>query len=155
MRFELSMEIRRSPKELWPWMTEVARMKRWMKGLVSIEPADMTDVRPGMHFQCTIQEGRRQAAYDEEILEWVPDRRILLSFKSMSTAWQGLELVVGYTLHDLGGSTRVDYECNARTTRLLWKILGPLCVVFARMQARSFLASLKKLAESEGAPTTA
>jgi uncharacterized protein YndB with AHSA1/START domain len=145
MNLAFSTDIRCPPKRLWPWLTEPERMKQWMKGLVRIEPDDPAAVRVGHTAKLVIKEGGRERTYDEKILEWTPNERILISIAGEHM--KGMEMLCGYRLQDLGGSTRLDYTLECRTTRTLFKILGAIFGVFAKMQARHFIKTLKKLAE--------
>ncbi len=145
MSIEFTTEIRCPPKQLWPWLTEPERMKRWMKGLVSIEPVDSSPMRVGARAKMTIKEGRKEVVYDEQVLEWEPMRRVLVSLTAPHC--RGVEIVTGNRLEDLGNATRLHYTCEFRSTSTLFKLLGWLFSLFARMQAKSFLKSLKRLAE--------
>jgi len=149
MAIQFSTEIRCPPRALWPWLTEPERMKKWMKGLISVanESGDPSQSRVGTRSKMVIKEGGRVATYDSTIVEWQPPRRIAITLGAPH--WKGLEMYVDYTLHDLGNATRLDYVCDAKTTRMLFKVMCAVFGIFAKLQAKSFIRSLKTQAEAE------
>jgi carbon monoxide dehydrogenase subunit G len=147
MKMEVVTEIERSPADVWPWLTEPERMKQWMKGLVSVESTDGGPTRAGSTAKVVIKEGGRLATYDEKILEWEPQRLLLVSMTGAHCP--GLEMRCGNRLEDLGGRTRLHYQFECRTTRTLFKVMGALFGFFAKLQAKSFMRSLKRLVEGE------
>jgi uncharacterized protein YndB with AHSA1/START domain len=149
MQMKFETEIRRSPKDLWPWLTEPERMKKWMKGLVSIVPNDPGPTRAGSTSKMTVKEGGKLVTYDETILEWNPPRSLRL--RLTSPQWKSLQMTMANQLEDLGPSTRLHYQFECQTTNAFFKLLGFLFGFFAKLQAKSFMKSLKHLAESEPA----
>jgi uncharacterized protein YndB with AHSA1/START domain len=149
----ITTEIRCSPRELWPWLTEPERMKQWMKGLVSIEPGDASAMRPGAKAKMTIKEGGRLATYDETIVAWEPCKRIAVSLTGAHC--KGVEIVCENRLEDLGGSTRLHHSFDCKTSSTVYKVLSFIFRGFAKMQAKGFLKRLKHLAEARPAAAAA
>lgn len=151
MNVSLTTAIAVAPAKLWPWIVEPERMKQWMRGLESVEPLDGGGQRVGSRSRMVIREGGRAASYDVEVTEHTPER--LLAIVIRAAHWKGLEMTCRYELVPQAGAlTRLDYACAARTERTLWKILGFLFGWLARLQVKTFMRTLKKLAE---APTAA
>ena len=147
MRVKLEQTIGCSPEALWPWIDDPERSKQWMRGLVEVRPTSPGPRRKGSTAVVVIQEGRRSAEYDETILEYEPARRLKLRLVGGSFRGTGLE--IDYKLDDLGGRTRLEYECGCELQNKVLAFFAPLFGVFARMQARSFFRKLRKLAESD------
>lgn len=148
MKIQFATDIRCSPKNLWPWLTETERMKQWMKGLLSVEPSEPGPPRAGSTARMTIKEGGRAAVYDSKILSWEPERRLEIALSSPQ--WK-VGMRCEYRLEDLAGSTRLHYGMGCDTSRTLYKILGALFGWVAKLQAKSFMKALKRCAESDGA----
>jgi len=156
MDLQIETDVRCSPAVLWQWLTEPERMKQWIKGFVSVEPSDPRVTKAGMTAKVTMQDRGKLVVCDERILEWEPHRRILLSLTTPQ--WSGIEMVLGYRLEDLGGSTRLVHTFGCRTTRTLFKVIKVLATPFtflAKMQARGTMKTLKRLAEGGSVAVTA
>jgi carbon monoxide dehydrogenase subunit G len=149
MKMEFATEIRCPPRELWPWLTEPERMKRWMKGLVSVEGPEPAATRAGSKGKLVIKEGGRVSTYDETITAWEPNRRVAISMTGAHCP--GIEMRCDHRLEDLGDATRLHYAFECRTSRTLFKVMGVVFGWFAKLQAKSFLKTLKRLAEAERA----
>lgn len=145
MRMEIATEIGCAPDVLWPWIEEPERQMRWMKGLVSNELTSEGPSRKGSTFRMRIREGRRIGEYTGEVTRHERPRD--LGVRIRGGCGPQFEMQVDYHLEDLGGRTRLDYRCSAEMTGF-WRILAPLFGVFARMQAKGFFRSLKRLAEA-------
>ena len=142
------------PEQLWPWLEEPDKQKQWMKGLLDNVPTTDGPTRVGTTFRMTIQEGRRVANYDGEVTNYAPYRHLGIRF--WGEALRGVEMAADYKLQNLGARTRLDYRAVADTTGagFLMRLLLPLYKLFSTMQLRSFMKTLKHLAEAESAQTT-
>jgi hypothetical protein len=133
---------------LWPFLDEPERQKLWLKGLLSNELTSEGPVRPGSTFRMCIQEGRKVGTYDGEITAHEPPRHLGLRFWGGALP-AGLTMQVDYRLSEEGGRTRLDYEANMEgRCGFFLRLLLPLVKVFSKMQLRSFLKTLKRLAEA-------
>jgi carbon monoxide dehydrogenase subunit G len=146
MRMEITTEIDCPPDALWPWIEEPGRQQRWMKGLVSNELTSPPPSRKGSTFVMRIREGRRIGEYTGEVTRHERPRD--LGVRIRGGCGPQFEIEVDYHLEDLGGRTRLDYRCSTEM-KGIWRILGAVFGVFAKMQAKSFLRTLKKVAEAE------
>ncbi len=142
------------PETLWTWIEEPDKQKQWMKGL--LENVDTSDgpTRVGSTFRMTIQEGRRVAEYDGEIINYDPYRRLGVRF--WGATLQGVEMTADYRLQNLGTRTRLDYTATADTSNasFFMRLMMPLFKLFSAAQLRGFMKTLKHLAEAEAAQTT-
>jgi carbon monoxide dehydrogenase subunit G len=155
MKMTHSETIRCTPEALWPWLDDAEKSKQWLRGLEEVRPTASGPKRPGYTAKLMIREGGKLQEYDETILEYEPNRRFKM--KMTGGCLKGTEMLVDYQLVDIGdGRTRLDYECEALSDRFVMKLLGPLFMIFGRMQAKSFFRTLRKLAEGQGdLPATA
>lgn len=152
MKFHYSIEIDCPPDALWPWIDEPERCKQWLAGMEDVRPITPGPRREGYRAKIAIREGRRVTEYDETILAYVPNERFRMRMEG--GGFRGGWVDVDYTLVDLGGRTRLDYECDARM-KGVFRLLMPLFALFCRMQLKAFFRKLKQLAEGrEGALAT-
>ncbi len=64
-----------------------------------------------------------------------------------------MKMNVDYRLTDLGGRTRLDYLCFCEFRGLFMKLMGTLGGLFVKRQLASFMATLKRLAETKSSTT--
>jgi len=148
-----TIEIDRPPADVWPWLEEPEKQKQWMKGLLSNEPLE--DARgPGSRFRMRIKEGRRESGYEGEVVAREPERRLAVKLEGGCFP-KDMAMHVDYRLTDLGGRTRLDYECGAEVPGFWMRLMAGLFKVFGKMQAKSFLRELKRRVESAGTTVAA
>ncbi len=149
MQTRYTVLIDSPPEQLWRWLEEPDRQKQWMKGLLENVSTSEGPTRVGSTFHLTIQEGRRVAEYDGEITNYDPYRHLGVRF--WGEALRGIEMSADYKLQNLGLRTRLDYIATTDSSEAspLMKLLLPLFKVFGALQIKSFLKTLKHLAEAE------
>lgn len=154
MKMNYSGVIEVPPEALWPWLDDTEKCKQWMKGLLDVKQTSPGPKRKGTTAILLIQEGGKPAEYQETILDYEPNKRFKMSM--IGGCLKNTVMTVDYKLDDLGGRTRLDYECSAEMAGGSWlKLLAPVFMIFARMQVRSFFKKLKRLAESGPEAATA
>ncbi len=144
-----------TPEQLWPWLEEPDKQKQWMKGLLEKVSTSEEPTRVGSTFRMTIKEGRRVVEYEGEVTNY--DLHHRLSIKFWGEMLRGVEIYVDYQLQDLGDRTRLDYLSTADTSEagFFIKLMMPLYKIFGLVQLKSFMKTLKHLAEAEAAQAEA
>jgi carbon monoxide dehydrogenase subunit G len=148
MRIVYRTTLACTPERLWPFLHEPQKQKLWMKGLESNEPTSEGPTRPGSTFKMRIKEGRKVAEYQGEVLAHEPPRHLAVRF------WGGalpcpLKMNVDYRLVPVEGGTQLDYVAGVEgRPGLLLRLLMPLIQLFGKLQLRSFMKTLKRLAEA-------
>ncbi len=140
-----------TPEQLWPWLEEPDKQKQWMKGLLENVSTSEGPTRVGSTFRMTIREGRRVGEYEGEVTNYDLHRR--LSIKFWGEMLRGVEIDVDYQLQHLGDRTRLDYLSTADPSGagFFIKLMMPLYKIFGLVQLKSFMKTLKHLAEAEAA----
>ncbi len=146
MKFTTNTTIECPPQELWAWLTEVPRMKLWMKGLVDVTPTSPPPRRAGSTAVLKLEQGRRIREYPATTLVFDAPRHLRMSMFG--------GCVVDYRLDDLGPRTRLDCDCEIELPGAA-KLLSPLLAIMGRMQLNGFLKKLKRLAEAGADVATA
>jgi carbon monoxide dehydrogenase subunit G len=145
MKMNMSQVFECSPRELWPWLDDPERCKRWMKGLLEVRQTSRGPKGKGTTAIMVIQEGGKPVEYEETILEYEPERRFKL--RMVGGCLKTMAIEVDYTLEDLGSRTNLHYEFACESQSTLLKLFGPIFGIFARMQVKRFFRTLKGLAE--------
>jgi len=137
-----------TPQVLWPWLDDPEKCKQWLKGLEQVKVTSSGPKGVGTTAKLYIREGGKLQEYDETVLLYEPGRRFKMQM--VGGCLRGAAMIVDYRLTDLGGRTRVDYECEAQTDSFFMKLMSPLFAIFGRMQIKSFFRKLKTLVASGG-----
>jgi hypothetical protein len=148
MKLVCSTEFACAPERLWSFLDEGEKRKLWMKGVLEDVETSSGPRGTGSTFRMKIKEGGRVGVYDGEVVAYDPPRH--LGVKLTGPAFRDSAMFVHYRLADLGARTHLDYEASIETKGWM-KILGPLFVLFGRLQLKSFFRTLKALAEAPAA----
>jgi len=148
MELNDAVEIGRPPEQVWEWLSDFDKKKRWMKGLLEEKWTEGAPGAAGSRFEVRIKEGPGVSVYEGTVLDAERPRRL----RSRMTGGCGKEpmtIEVEYRLLDRGGRTQVEYACapQMKVSGAL-RLFLPLFGWFARKQAKSFHRNLKKLVES-------
>jgi len=149
MRIVYAAIIECAPAQLWPWLEDPERQKRWMPGLLDNEPTTPGPARVGSTFVMTIQEGRRVISFTGEITNYAPYRH--LGLRLWTGARQEIEIATDYKMQDLGSRTRLDYTAtvDVTTAGLFVRSLAPAFRLIGTARLRRSMKILKQLAEIE------
>ena len=149
MRMRQTIEIGCPPEHVWPYLEDTEKAKLWMKDVVYDVPTNEARTGLGATFRMSIKEGRKVQSYDGEIIAYEPNR--IMGIRMAGGCFsENMSMTVYYRLEEIAdGRTRLEYEGSGDLPGL-WKLLGPLLMLFGRMKCRSYLRALKDVAESEG-----
>jgi uncharacterized protein YndB with AHSA1/START domain len=146
MPIQLREEFHCSPEVLWRHLEEPELQKLWMKGLLSNRATSPAPTRVGSTFEMEIQEGRKASIYKGTMTAWEPPRRMALTMEG--GCFGKAKMAVSYRLEALGPSTTaLDYSCGLENPGALMRFFMLLFGWMAKMQARSFFKTLRKLVE--------
>jgi uncharacterized protein YndB with AHSA1/START domain len=140
-----SVEIERSPEDVFAYLTDISRFHEWQEAVVSARPLDDGPMKAGSKATMTRRMGKREQTFTTELTEWSPPR---------SYAFRGIDGPV----RPIGKGT-LDPVADGRRTRFdfsidfeghgIGKVLVPL---FVRRQAKKEIVesheALKKRLES-------
>ncbi|MEW6323611.1 MAG: SRPBCC family protein [Acidobacteriota bacterium] len=146
-RMTATLEINRPPEQVFPWLTEPARLTRWVSWL-----QDVRDESPGV----TGVGQRARWMMDDpnmnQIVELVvttrrqePNRLLEASVSSPV----GFDGTVTYALVDLGGRTRLEHSSDYRFHQWFARLMTPVIMPSAEKKLEGDLARLKALIEAE------
>jgi uncharacterized protein YndB with AHSA1/START domain len=143
-----------APARLWRFIEEPDLQKQWMKGLQDNRQTSAGPTGVGATFRMTIKEGGKVAEYDGKLTAYDPPTRLALEMSGGNFP-AGMVIFVDYRLTGQNGGTRLDYEARmvaAKKPAWWMRLLLPLGMIFAKMQLRGFMKTLKRLAEDPQHP---
>jgi uncharacterized protein YndB with AHSA1/START domain len=142
-------EFAAPPAAVWPYLEEPDKIKQWMSGVLEDRPTSEGPLGVGSTFEMKIKEGARIGTYQGEITAYEPPRHMALSM-SGGYGKKPMTMHVDYRLADLGGGrTRLDYRCEAEMPKgFLFKLMGPLFLLFGRSVVKKFMRNLRPLVEA-------
>ncbi|MGJ5815097.1 SRPBCC family protein [Paludibaculum fermentans] len=146
-RMQASVVVRRSPVDVWPWLTESGKLKAWVGWLIEVR-----EESPGAHGigsrSVWVMEDRnnnnQKLEIVNEVCEWVPARRLAThaGFQNMFST------DAAYVLTDLGdGGTRIESDTRVHYGHPLAKVFEPLITWQAGKKTVEDLGRWKSLAE--------
>lgn len=149
MRIEYRIEIRCTPKQLWPFLDEPDRQRQWLTTLLDIVPTSQQPRAVGTTFDMRVREGRRIAKYEGRINSYSPPRHLGVSFWG-GPFQPGMVMSVDYRIAELPIGCRVEYyaELNLEDLRGPIKLAIPIARLFSFFQLRYFFRNLKRVAEA-------
>jgi carbon monoxide dehydrogenase subunit G len=132
-----TIEIGRSPEDVFPWIVEPDLRLRWVDGLEESEPAG-----EGRYREVFLQAGLR-AEVQVEVRKLDPPREVRIHVQSKHF---GADATT--SLSATGGGTRVDSLIEAHYKGLMARAAGPMIQRQAQASLERSLQTLKRLVES-------
>lgn len=120
-RGHYTIEINRPVEEVFRYMNDPANMKKWMGGLVDVIPLTSGGPEPGAKARQVFVENGRRIELLEEMLIYEPNRRV-----KIRASGDAFEVTADYTLHDIGGRTRIEYVSDLRMKGLIARLISPI-----------------------------
>lgn len=138
------IEIQRPAKEVFAYIDDSEQVTQWLSGVVKIEPLTNGGNRVGAKSRHTYNENGRTFEMVEETLVYEPNRRVKL--KGVTDAF---ELTAEYTLTDLGGRTRIDFQSDITFKNVFFRLLSPFLLRDSQNRVASDFQQLKRLVEEQ------
>jgi len=143
--------IDRPPAQVFLWLTDDNRLKKWIGGLAEIHEvaAPPNGGEIGRKFRMTESYQGQSVQMEAVTTKFEQDRAISIDVSSIGDASNGFTETVDYTLTDLGGRTRIRLDGRARYTGFVPRLLEPIITPEATKKLGEDLARLKSLVEAE------
>jgi uncharacterized protein YndB with AHSA1/START domain len=145
MKISLALDIERPPAEVFPWLSDPERAKRWMTSVSSTEIVHETPERVGTTFRERVEEDGRGTELTGVITAFEENRLIAFHLEGDYN-----DVDVSYRVAPTDGGTRLSMSADVRfksTARLVMLVTGPLFKRKIVGQLESELATLKQLCE--------
>jgi uncharacterized protein YndB with AHSA1/START domain len=147
-RMRASIEIERTPEEIWPWITEPEQLTEWVGWLAAVEP-DTTSPAEGIgHRETWVMDDPRakgRMRWPGTITLWEPPDQVGVHLE-VPGSFDGDVL---YTLTDLGnGRTRVEQDGRFTHASKLVSLLEPVMTPDAMRKMFDDMKRLKQKVEA-------
>jgi uncharacterized protein YndB with AHSA1/START domain len=145
LRVEASVEIARSPEDVFAFACEIDKLPLWLTGIIEAKQITEGAFQKGTEFEHvhTFLGKRFTARY--ETTEYEADRRI--AFRSISGP---IDLETWVTYERVNGGTRVRQVVEG-DPRGFFKVAEPVLVKLVGRQLKGSLENLKDILEADGA----
>jgi uncharacterized protein YndB with AHSA1/START domain len=141
--FSHTVEIARSPAEVFPWLLEEDKVPRWTGHLERYERLDDGAIRPGSRIRQVLEVSGRTIDVELEVTAYEPPSGAQTRFST-----NGIEVVSSYALAAAGAGTRLTQSIEAKPSGLSARMLVPL--VQPRLEQK-LTEDLARLQEELGA----
>ncbi len=139
-----SIEIARPPEDVFAYLADGERMKRWIGGLLEFTPLDGSEPRPGSRARQRVQQAGRTFAVESEITEFEPNERLTARIEG-----RAFTSTVSYRLEPTDGGTRLTASAESDLHGLGGRLLAGVAARQAQRKLGADLARLKTLLEHE------
>jgi hypothetical protein len=149
MRIEYRIDVRSTPRQLWPFLDDAEKQKLWLTTLVDITPTSARARTVGSTFDLRVREGRRISKYEGRVNAYDPPRHLGVSFWG-GYFHPGTVMHVDYRIADFGNHCRLEYyaKIDLESLRGASRLAIPLARVFTFFQLRYYMRNLKRVAEA-------
>lgn len=150
-RSHASIEVQAPPEQIWPFLEDPGRLKRWVSWLVEVRETPGTAPAVGVQRTWVMRDENNGGQLMElpfTFTEYAPPSRMTVSC-TVAGAFSGQQK---YRLTPLGnGKTRVDSDGDYEYRMWLARLMEPVITPQAEKKMRSDLARLKEAVEKDGA----
>jgi uncharacterized protein YndB with AHSA1/START domain len=145
-RLDDTVEVAKPPAKVWAWMSEPAKVTKWVGWLKAIEsdPASPAGVGHREVWVMGDPHAAKEMRIPAEYTGWEPLRSMAGRIR-MGGTFDG---EFTYTLEDLGGRTRVRQVSDWRYAGISW-LLEPLITPEAQKKVVQDLGRMKQLCEAD------
>jgi uncharacterized protein YndB with AHSA1/START domain len=149
-KLHASAEIAASPEQVWAWIDDGARLKRWVSWLVEVrepQPPRHAVGSPRTWVMKDENNGGMLITLEGKLKEYAPPSRLTIAIASPQYQFDGDQ---SYQLTALGnGRTRVDIDAKYHYDQWFANLLEPVITPAAEKKMVGDLARLKALVETK------
>lgn len=139
------VEIAASPAQVWPWLREGEKAKKWVSWLVDVRDAGPEKQVWVMH---DMNNGGERMEIESTVLKSEFPRSMTVSLV-VPGGFNGQQV---YTLTDIGGGrTKMGIEASFKMDAMLHRLMEPLITPAAEKKMQADLGSLKAAVEKSTA----
>ncbi len=153
---DVTVEIARPPAQVFRWLTERDRARRWVGGLEEIEPLTEGALRAGLKGRAVVVLGAERMGLEIEVVGFEEGRRIRYQVSGLDRPSTGFTEVVDFSVEPSETGTRFRAFGRMRYHRRLLRLFEPLMTRRAQRKFQEDAQRLKTLVEAEpveaGAP---
>jgi uncharacterized protein YndB with AHSA1/START domain len=142
--------IDRSAPQVFLWLTDDNRVKRWIGGLTEIWPvAAPAGGEVGKKFHLVEYYNAQRVEMDMEVTKFEKDRALSIFVSSTGDPNNGFTETGDYTLSEQNGKTRLRFEVQTKYSGFVLRMLEPMITPKAQEKLQEDFRRMKELAEAE------
>ena len=146
LRCESTVTIARLPADVFPWLIEAERARRWVSGLEVYEPLDGEPLRVGSRIREELVVSGHRLSFELQVTQLDPPREAELGFSG-----SGFRAVNHYVVADADGRSHVSWAIAGETTSFSARMLAPMVQSRLQDKLEGDLARLRELLEDQAA----
>jgi uncharacterized protein YndB with AHSA1/START domain len=150
-RLVAEVVIDRPPTQVFRWLTEDERVKKWIAGLEEVRPisapADESEVGKKFHM-VEVYKGER-VEMEMVVTKFENDRALSILVTSVGDPTTGFAETGDYTLAEQASKTRLRFDVQAKYFGFLPRLLEPMITPEANAKLQEDFRRLKALVEAE------
>jgi uncharacterized protein YndB with AHSA1/START domain len=148
---DVTLEIKRPPAQVFPWLTEGDRARQWIGGLEQIEPLTEGPLRVGLKERAVVVLGSERMTLEMEVVGFEEGRRIRYQVTGLDRPSIGFTEIVDFSVEPSETGTRFRAFGRMRYHRRLLRLFEPLMTRRAQRKFQEDAQRLKTLVEAEPA----
>jgi len=147
MNISKSIRINCTKEELWLWLTELEKLKKWNPKIITEEQISTGNPQKGFKSKVLIQEGKKEIWYDNEIIEYQPDELLIIT---LSGGYLGkYPMTVTYEIDGNDNQLELKYNSKWKPSGILLRLFYPLIKIKATQNTVELLNELKEQIEKQ------
>lgn len=147
MRVNADIGIAQRSAQVYAYVADLGRIVEWLPGAREVERLTGEAGQPGARYRIVARERPRTVAYEIELIEAEPGRRLVLESRTAQGGSGATQFIYDFWSEGEDRTRVTLVMTGAVPRRFRW--LEPLLRWFARRAARGYLASLKRALEAE------
>jgi len=145
MEIEKRVQIQCKANELWEWVTEFDKIKKWNTSILKEVLISKGEIRKGFLSKILIKEGNKDIWYENEILEYQPLNYLKISLKGSSLGKS--PMIVEYRISLQNAKLILIYRASWKPVGILLKLLYPFIKKISIKNIETTLSELKRQVE--------
>jgi uncharacterized protein YndB with AHSA1/START domain len=140
---DLSVEIAKSPAQVFAFVDDEASAPRWLSRCVEVKRTSPGPKAAGSTLHYTYREGSRQGTMDGAVTAYERDRRLAMTY-----ADRMLQVAIDFTFEPSGGGTRLRQLVTITPRSFFLRLLTPMIRSRTLAQNQGDLRRLRELMEA-------
>ena len=145
MNIKKSIQINCEKEELWVWLTDFSKLKKWNKTILEEQLISEGKVGKDYKTKVLIKEGNRKTWYDNKILVYQPNEFLSIALSGGSLGKN--PMIVEYKIDEKNNQLELTLESNWKPSGFILKLLYPLIKIKATKNTVEILQELKSTIE--------
>lgn len=145
MDIHKSIQIDCTKEELWSWLTEFDKLRKWNKTIVEEQHISEGEARKGFKTKVLIKEGSKTIWYNNEIMEYQSNKHLRISLSGGTLGKH--DMIVDYLINEMENRVELILKSHWKPSGVILNIFYPLIKRKATKNTEEILLELKQQIE--------